>query len=496
MARPTPVSERRSAPSGPAELARARAVLSAGPVADAYASFRLARDLLSDDDAAPRLTLAATLGAADAAWAAGDRNTCLAELGPATDLADATPDPAAGLLTDHLTGLRALLEGRTADATTALRRVIARGASGHRPRHLHRAAVAALVLGDTGTAGQIGARALAAARAHGDDDLVAEALEYLAYAEMRAGQHARARAHADAGLRAAVLAGQHNTAAHHRAVLALTASVEGDTGEVADRAAEALTVARRHGLAQTRTLAEWALARADLGRGRAEDAASRLAGLVSARPGGGHFAIRPLLMPQFVEAAVIAGQARAALPVVQEIEIWTDLGIDAGAAAQLARCRALLAAHDGNDDAAARLWARALELHGDGGDGFERATTQLLYGKWLRRRRRPSAARVQLREALHAYERHGATAWAAQAADELRATGEPAGATSSAATPALARLTPHQLRIARYVADGATNREVARRLSVSVRTVDHHLRNIFVTLGVRSRVELTRVVVG
>ena len=38
----------------------------------------------------------------------------------------------------------------------------------------------------------------------------------------------------------------------------------------------------------------------------------------------------------------------------------------------------------------------------------------------------------------------------------------------------------------------ATNREVALRLSVSPRTVDHHLRNVFAALGVRSRVELSR----
>jgi Response regulator containing a CheY-like receiver domain and an HTH DNA-binding domain len=44
------------------------------------------------------------------------------------------------------------------------------------------------------------------------------------------------------------------------------------------------------------------------------------------------------------------------------------------------------------------------------------------------------------------------------------------------------------------VAEGATNREVALRLSVSPRTVDHHLRNVFATLGVRSRVELSRLV--
>jgi DNA-binding NarL/FixJ family response regulator len=43
------------------------------------------------------------------------------------------------------------------------------------------------------------------------------------------------------------------------------------------------------------------------------------------------------------------------------------------------------------------------------------------------------------------------------------------------------------------VAEGATNREAAARLFLSQRTVEHHLRNIFTKLGIRSRVELTKV---
>ena len=53
-------------------------------------------------------------------------------------------------------------------------------------------------------------------------------------------------------------------------------------------------------------------------------------------------------------------------------------------------------------------------------------------------------------------------------------------------------LTPQQWQVARLVAAGATNREVAAQLVLSPRTVEHHLRHIFARLGVRSRVELTR----
>ena len=54
------------------------------------------------------------------------------------------------------------------------------------------------------------------------------------------------------------------------------------------------------------------------------------------------------------------------------------------------------------------------------------------------------------------------------------------------------RLTPQQWQVSRLVAAGATNREIAARLQLSPRTVEHHLRQVFARLQVRSRVELTR----
>jgi DNA-binding CsgD family transcriptional regulator len=54
-------------------------------------------------------------------------------------------------------------------------------------------------------------------------------------------------------------------------------------------------------------------------------------------------------------------------------------------------------------------------------------------------------------------------------------------------------MTDSELAVARLVADGLTNREVAERLFVSHHTVSAHLRHVFAKLNVNSRVELARI---
>ncbi|MFE0205904.1 LuxR C-terminal-related transcriptional regulator [Streptomyces sp. NPDC058985] len=479
---------------GRAELVRGLTELRDGPVGDAHQSLLLAASLLAPDD--PTAADTATLAAADAAWAAGDLPACLAALAPEPrNSLPVHPNPAplraaghlAAVVREHRVGMRAMLEGRIDRAVAPLGQVVERGRTDDRPEGLLRSAAAALLLGDVEAARRGGARALAAARRLGSDALVPQALEYLAYAELRAGRHPQARTHAEEGLRTALRAGQRNTAAHHRAVLALAASIEEEPDVVARHVTAALDTARRHGLAQVATLAEWATARADLGRGRPFDAADRLGLLVLPGPGRGHFAVWRLAVPCFVEAAVLAGRHEETREVLTDFAGWAAFGADPQAAAQLARCHALLAPPDRADG----LYRHALARHDEAGGDFERARTALLHGKWLRRRRRPREARGRLGTALAGFDRCGAGVWAAQARGELRALG---ALSDSADTGTLTRLTPQQLRIARHVAEGATNREVALTLAVSTRTVDYHLRKVFAALGVRSRLELARLV--
>jgi DNA-binding CsgD family transcriptional regulator len=56
-----------------------------------------------------------------------------------------------------------------------------------------------------------------------------------------------------------------------------------------------------------------------------------------------------------------------------------------------------------------------------------------------------------------------------------------------------AAMTDSELAVARLVAQGLTNREVAERLFVSQHTVSGHLRHVFAKLDVNSRVDLTRL---
>ena len=58
----------------------------------------------------------------------------------------------------------------------------------------------------------------------------------------------------------------------------------------------------------------------------------------------------------------------------------------------------------------------------------------------------------------------------------------------------LDELTGGELRVARLVARGASNREVADWLSLSPKTVEAHLSRIYRKLGVRSRADVAYLV--
>lgn len=75
------------------------------------------------------------------------------------------------------------------------------------------------------------------------------------------------------------------------------------------------------------------------------------------------------------------------------------------------------------------------------------------------------------------------------------ACGRPAAHPAEAATPARGpRLSRQQQGVVRLVSEGLTNRQMARRLGLSPHTVNYHLRRLFKSYGVNSRIDLLRAV--
>ncbi|WP_436848774.1 helix-turn-helix transcriptional regulator [Streptomyces asoensis] len=387
-----------------------------------------------------------------------------------------------------LGGLAAAVDGRYEDARDQLEATAGRCGPGGDPTLLLHAGIAALMLGDHPRAATATVRAAAAARARGVTAVVSQAMEFRVYAEFWTGRPRAAEAAALDALWQAYATGQDNGACHLQAALAMFAALTGDDDLCRERAAAARSHALAHDLGLPAALAQWALAFLDLASGRFDAAAARLRALAASGPGHGHRAIRHLATPHYVEAAVRTGETRVARVAHAGYDRWARAVGGADDLALSARCRALLT--PGAD--ALEHYREALALHAVGARAVERARTELLFGSALRRLRRRTEARDRLHGALAAFESFDAPHCAAAARAELRALGAPASPARGHRSPT-AQLTAQQLLVARMAADGATNREIATRLALSPRTIDHHLRGVFTRLGIRSRIELVRL---
>jgi DNA-binding NarL/FixJ family response regulator len=440
---------------------------------------RAAGELLGHD----RERAVTALGfAGEAAAIAGDHLLHSGIAGTAAEWRRSHEPPESRLVLDHLIGTAASFAGRHADALPALRSVVdladrlpdakSKSWGGH----------AAYVLGDAAKAYELTDRAVAKARESGLATLVPWALTYRALSALMADQFELVLTAAFEGVHAAIATGQHNAVADHLMLLALLAALRGDTDTALHRIDAAAEQVRQRGLGRSSTLGAWAFACVDLVRDRPADALRRMRCTMA---GGVHAGVRALAAPDLVEAAVRCGEPGTAGSVLRGYENWAQ---SMGTSARLGvahRCHALIS--DGAD--ADEHFTEAIRLHRESGTTMELAKTELFYANRLRRNRKPRRARELLRDAIGHFERHEADHWVDRARAELRAAGEPA---ANPRADRATELTPQQHQIARLVAEGATNREVAARLFLSQRTVEHHLRNIFTRLGVRSRVELVR----
>ncbi|WP_157518482.1 helix-turn-helix transcriptional regulator [Herbidospora mongoliensis] len=145
------------------------------------------------------------------------------------------------------------------------------------------------------------------------------------------------------------------------------------------------------------------------------------------------------------------------------------------------RLRGMLAAARGERAAAEAAFEAALSAGQP--SVFERALTHLEYGALLRRSAARRLAAPHLLAARGLFEQLGAVPGQVRCRRELAACGigEQTGDRG---------LTPQETTVAGLVASGLTNRQVARELVLSVKTVEYHLGHVYAKLGVGSRAQL------
>jgi DNA-binding CsgD family transcriptional regulator len=193
--------------------------------------------------------------------------------------------------------------------------------------------------------------------------------------------------------------------------------------------------------------------------------------------------VAPWSLVEVVEAAVHSGRPGEAEAAAARLSERARAASTSVASGLEARSLALLS-----------TGARAEELYRSAIDSlegthmqFHLARARLVYGEWLRRESRRVDSREQLRDAYDMFGASGANAFAERARRELHATGE---------TPRKRRddtrddLTAQEEQIARLAGEGYTNPEIGAQLFLSARTVEWHLRKVFMKLGIHSRREL------
>lgn len=186
-----------------------------------------------------------------------------------------------------------------------------------------------------------------------------------------------------------------------------------------------------------------------------------------------------------IEALVSLGQRERAEALVGMLEArhrflprpWTSVVVP--------RSRALVCAARGDLGGALHESEAAVAASASLASPFEVARTLLVHGQVLRRANQRRAAGETLAQAVAIFERLPALLWAQRARDEAARLG--------ARRDAGASLTPSGREVADLAARGLTNRQVAERLFVSLKTVEANLSRVYSKLGIGSRAELGRV---
>ena len=186
-------------------------------------------------------------------------------------------------------------------------------------------------------------------------------------------------------------------------------------------------------------------------------------------------------LPDLLDALLAAGELERAEGALVPWEERARALDRPWALAIAARTRALLYAARRDLESAFACFDESLAEHARAQDPFQHARTLLALGATQRRAKQRGAARATLEQALAVFARLPAPLWAEKARAELARIGGRAPSQG---------LTEAERRIARLVAEGRTNREVASALFLTERSVETVLSRVYGKLGVRSRTEL------
>jgi DNA-binding CsgD family transcriptional regulator len=189
--------------------------------------------------------------------------------------------------------------------------------------------------------------------------------------------------------------------------------------------------------------------------------------------------------PDLVKSLVELGELEEAKAVTARLCELAEAQEHPWGLATAKRCDAVVRLAAGYDEAAAAMLEQARAVYGELGLRFDRALAMLDLGRAQRRAKKWGAARASLEQAVAELDELGSPGWAEQARSELARIGarrpQPTG-----------ELTPAERRVVELAVDGLANKEIARTLFVSVRTVEVHLKHAYAKLGIRSRTQLAR----
>jgi ATP/maltotriose-dependent transcriptional regulator MalT len=302
----------------------------------------------------------------------------------------------------------------------------------------------------------------------------------------------------DAGLETARVAGIEQAIAWSLVNRSMSALAAGEVETALSTAEEAIELT--HGLDE-RWISGWAGV-AHAGALLAVDEPARAAESLLRESGGEELQCvpagwKPMALELLTRCRLALGDRDAAHATAERaaaIAAGVDLPMTA-AWAERARAAVALDAGDAGVAAAAAL-ASATSADGAGAV-VEAARSRLLAGRALGEAGDRDAAITTLELAAAAFEASGATPHRDAAERELRKLGRVVhrrtrkGTSGSAA---LDELSERELEVARLVVDRKTNKQIAAKLFVSLKTVEAHMRNLFRKLEVSSRVEVARVV--